>query len=99
MEIYDEYNNFVDTENMEVEEQKLAKYYILPDDVVLELGGRYGSVSCIINSKLNNKTNEVVVEPDQRVWDALEKNRNRNKKITIRVIKKKNGKIVGKTAN
>jgi len=78
MEIYDEYNNFVDTENMEVEEQKLAKYYILPDDVVLELGGRYGSVSCIINSKLNNKTNEVVVEPDQRVWDALEKNRNRN---------------------
>ena len=42
--------------------------------LVLELGARYGSVSCIINSKLSNKNNQVSVEPDSRVWDALEKN-------------------------
>jgi FkbM family methyltransferase len=70
--------NKVDTERIEKTEQYLANKYILENDVVLELGARYGSVSCIINSKLNNKKNQVVVEPDDRVWDALEKNRINN---------------------
>jgi len=51
---------------------------ILENDVVLELGARYGSVSCAINSKLNNKKNQVSVEPDDRVWLALEENKIRN---------------------
>ena len=68
----------IDTNRIEKQEQDLANIYILEDDVVLELGARYGSVSCIINSKLNKKTNQVVVEPDDRVWDALEENRKRN---------------------
>ena len=59
-------------------EQELVNHYILPDDVVLELGARYGSVSCVINSKLNNKQNQVVVEPDERVWQALQQNKTRN---------------------
>lgn len=68
----------VDTNSLEAEEQNLANTYIKANDVVLELGARYGSVSCIINSKLGSKTNHVVVEPDDRVWGALEKNRQAN---------------------
>ena len=78
MNIIDLHGNLVDTNHIEKEEQDLAKEYILEDDVVLELGARYGSVSCTINSKLNNKQNQVVVEPDGRVWDALEINKTSN---------------------
>ena len=84
MNILDLYGNRVDIEHMEKPEQDLANQYILENDVVLELGARYGSVSCVINSKLNNKNNQVVVEPDDRVWDALEKNKvNNNCKFNI----------------
>jgi FkbM family methyltransferase len=55
-------------------EQELANIFIDSDDIVLELGARYGTVSCIINNKLSNKNNQVSVEPDQRVWAALENN-------------------------
>jgi FkbM family methyltransferase len=78
MNIVNEHGDKVDLMNFEKEEQDLANQYILENDVVLELGARYGSVSCIINSKLNNKQNQVVVEPDDRVWDALETNKKSN---------------------
>jgi len=78
MEIRNENGDLIDIDNIEKEEQDLAREYILENDVVLELGARYGSVSCIINSKLSNKNNQVSVEPDKRVWNALEENRNRN---------------------
>ena len=65
-------------QNIQKKPNKIQQIYILQDDIVLELGARYGSVSCIINSKLNNKNNQVVVEPDDRVWDALEKNKINN---------------------
>lgn len=78
MDIRDFNGNQVDINTIEIVEQYLANYYILENDVVLELGARYGSVSCIINSKLKNKTNQVVVEPDNRVWTALEENKKRN---------------------
>jgi len=78
MNIIDLYGNQVEIEHLEKPEQDLAKQYILENDIVLELGARYGSVSCIINTKLNNKNNQVVVEPDDRVWDALEKNKVNN---------------------
>ena len=78
MKIYDQNNNLVDTNKIEKPEQDLVKQYIKKDDVVLELGARYGSVSCIINSKLSNKNNQVSVEPDSRVWSALEKNKKIN---------------------
>ena len=73
--IYNEKNVLVNIKFLEVTEQKLANQYIQENDIVLELGARYGSVSCIINSKLTNKKNQVVVEPDDRVWDALENNK------------------------
>jgi hypothetical protein len=75
MEIYDQYGKRINTAVLEVSEQQLARRYINSTDVVLELGARYGSVSCIINSKLACKTNQVVVEPDERVWGALERNK------------------------
>lgn len=78
MYIVDQNNKKIDIANVEKEEQYLANKYISQNDVVLELGARYGSVSCIINSKLKDKNNQVVVEPDDRVWDALEKNKIRN---------------------
>lgn len=68
----------IDIEKVEIQDQRLANTYIEPGDCVLELGGRYGSVSCLTNSKLLVKTNHVVVEPDQRVWDALQLNRDAN---------------------
>lgn len=76
--IFDENKNKVDIENLEKEEQMLANKYILPFDRILELGARYGSVSCISNLKLDNKSNHVVVEPDKRVWNALEYNKKNN---------------------
>ena len=57
MNIIDLYGNKVDIEHIEKHEQDLSKQYILENDIVLELGARYGSVSCVINSKLNNKKN------------------------------------------
>ena len=72
---YDENGKQIDNLKNELDEQLDALEYIEPTDIVLELGARYGSVSCIINSKLNNKYNQVVVEPDDRVWNALEQNK------------------------
>jgi FkbM family methyltransferase len=78
MDICDQYGNSIDINTLEKAEQDLAKLYIKENDVVLELGARYGSVSCIINSNLKCKTNQVVVEPDERVWEALERNKKAN---------------------
>ena len=78
MDIRDENGKSIDIVRVEKQEQDLANRYIKEDDVVFELGARYGSVSCIINSKLRCKTNQVVVEPDERVWEALEQNKKAN---------------------
>ena len=78
LDILDMKGQKVDTNKVEAKEQKLAEKYIEEDDVVLELGARYGSVSCVINNKLKNKKKQVVVEPDKRVWKALERNKNAN---------------------
>ena len=39
----------INTNCFELQEQELAKKYIKENDVVLELGARYGSVYCAIN--------------------------------------------------
>jgi precorrin-6B methylase 2 len=78
MDIRDECGIPIDIARVERREQELANEYIQKNDSVFELGARYGSVSCIINSKLGCKTNQVVVEPDKRVWDALERNKKAN---------------------
>jgi hypothetical protein len=57
----------------------MSNDFILPDMVVLELGARYGIVSCVINNKLENPRNNVVFEQDKNVIVALIKNRNTHK--------------------
>jgi FkbM family methyltransferase len=78
LKIYDQNYNKIDISKIERLEQELAKNFIQENDVVLELGARYGSVSCTINMKLNDKTKQVSVEPDKRVWEALELNKKIN---------------------
>ena len=53
MKIIDRFGKKVDIQHIEKTEQDLAEQYVLKNDVVLELGARYGSVSCVINSKLS----------------------------------------------
>ena len=74
----DEHGTKIRHLQVEREEQILTETYVLPTDCVLELGARYGTVSCVANTILACKTNQVVVEPDDRVWEALENNRLRN---------------------
>jgi FkbM family methyltransferase len=78
MDIQDRFGKPVDINMLEKPEQDLVKQYIEENDVVFELGARYGSVSCTINFNLKCKTNQVVVEPDERVCEALERNKKVN---------------------
>jgi len=73
--IKDEHGHIINTKLCENGKQKIANHFINENDIVLELGGRYGSVSCVINKKLNDKKNHIVVEPDETVWNALEFNK------------------------
>ena len=75
---FNELKEPIDTLNIEVEDQLKAKTWISENDVVLELGARYGTVSYAINKKLKNGNNHVAVEPDERVWGSLENNRKSN---------------------
>ena len=76
MQFEDQYGKIIDHLKMERDEQLQAEQYLSPECVVLELGARYGTVSCIINKKVGS--NMVVVEPDIRVQEALEKNMKAN---------------------
>ncbi len=78
MKFYNEENKIINHKNLETVEQYLVKKYIKGSDSVLELGARYGTVSCTINKKINNPSNQVSVEPDYRVIGALQKNRDIN---------------------
>jgi FkbM family methyltransferase len=78
MIIYNEYGSIVEHNIVEVTEWKLAKEYVKPYHTVLELGARYGSCSISINENLTNKKNQVSIEPDTKVYEALEKNKNIN---------------------
>jgi FkbM family methyltransferase len=78
LKYYDENGNKINHLIKERKEQILCNEFITPDCVVLELGARYGSSSCVANCILANKTNQVSVEPDSRVWAALERNRDLN---------------------
>ena len=59
----------------EREEQYVSHDYISPHNTVLELGARYGVVSCVINHKLEHPTHHVCLEPDTTVIESLVKNR------------------------
>jgi hypothetical protein len=75
---YDENGILIVHKTTEREEQEQAFKYIEPTDIVLELGGRYGTVSGVINYKLKNKIHHVVIEPDEKIINALIKNKELN---------------------
>jgi len=62
----------------EKEEQMLVRQYIPPDATVLEMGARYGTVSCVLSEVLNDPTRHIAVEPDPSVIESLKKNRENN---------------------
>ena len=49
-------NKFFDITKYEAKQQKFVKDYLKPNYIVLELGARWGIISCIINNilKKNN---------------------------------------------
>jgi len=64
--------------DFEKEEQMLIRTYIPSDATVLEMGARYGTVSCVISQVLNDPTKHVAVEPDSTVIEALTENKKNN---------------------
>lgn len=78
IDFVDENDKVVDKDKFEKEEQEQAEEFITENDCVLELGARYGTVSVVINKKLSNPTDHIVVEPDSDVWEALEKNKKKS---------------------
>jgi len=64
--------------NFEKEEQTLVRKYVPRNATVLELGARYGTVSCVISEVLADPTRHVAVDPDSSIIGALEKNRDAN---------------------
>ena len=74
----DENNNKIHHLRVERKEQILCETYLNESCIVLELGARYGTVSCVIEKIIKNPKHLVVIEPDERVWASLENNRNNN---------------------
>lgn len=75
----DENGHKIDYSKVETVEQNHARKFIKKDDVVLELGARYGGVSLTIDKILLEPQWQLVsVEPDKRVISALRDNRFRN---------------------
>ena len=70
----DELGKPIDIKN-EREEQYVSHDYISPHNTVLELGARYGVVSCVIDHKLEHPTHHVCFEPDTTVIESLMKNK------------------------
>jgi FkbM family methyltransferase len=81
---HDENGKLINHLELEIDEQLDALTYLTSDDVVLELGGRYGSVSVTIAHIQNNNGNLVVIEPDTKIINALIKNKeNNNANFTV----------------
>jgi FkbM family methyltransferase len=64
--------------DMERDEKMLVRKHLPRNAIVLELGARYGTVSCAISEVLDDPMRHVAVEPDGSVIEALKKNRDAN---------------------
>lgn len=81
---FDEHDNVINFIKHERAEQYVASDFVMPYLRVLELGGRYGVVSSVINNKLEDPYMHAVIEPDKTVINALNKNKiNHQCKFTI----------------
>lgn len=93
----DEKGNKLNHLELELDEQEMALEFIKPEDVILELGARYGTVSVIMAKIVENKGKLVAVEVDKSIIPALEENRRANNvyfEICDKIISNKPMKIV-----
>jgi len=62
------------TNKAELYEKTLISHYLPENAKVLELGGGWGSVSKIIQQKINNKNNHIIIEPEnERATKLIQK--------------------------
>ena len=71
-------NNKLVHDDYEDDEVTLLRAFIQEADKVIELGGRLGKSSCVINKLLKTKRHHVVIEPNKSVLNLLETNRDNN---------------------
>jgi FkbM family methyltransferase len=74
----DERNNLLNSHSLNVEHgtRYLVNKYINIDMKILELGSRYGTVSCVLDYLLKEPKNQLVcVEPDTKVIPCLNQNK------------------------
>jgi len=61
------------------ERDEQIEAFNMPSDCrVVELGARYGTVSCALSAHLDDPTQHIAVEADAKVWRALDANRESN---------------------
>ena len=70
-ELINKNKQFIVDGKEEIYEQALIANFLPENSVVLELGGRTGTVSKVINKKLNNKKNHLVIEPNNSFKNHL----------------------------
>jgi FkbM family methyltransferase len=61
--------------DIEINSRAMVNKYVPDNATVLEVGARFGTVSCEIAKKLQQSGRQVSIDADPIVWDALEKNR------------------------
>ena len=61
--------------NVEGDMHMIVNQVLDPEDVVMEVGGRYGTTTCSVATKQNNSGALIVVEPDPKVWAIHEFNK------------------------
>lgn len=66
-----ENGSIINHKENERDEQELVRKYLKKDARVLELGARYGTVSCLISAILDDPSKHVAVEPDVMVLAPL----------------------------
>jgi FkbM family methyltransferase len=66
------------TDTHEIHERRLVKAHLPADACVLDLGACLGVVSVVANSRLRDRTQHVVVEPNPEIIPVLTRNRDRN---------------------
>jgi FkbM family methyltransferase len=95
----DEFGAEINVEECEVVEQKFAAQFVKAEDVVLELGARYGTVTVKIQERLARKHLHVAVEPDATVLPCLRDNLQRHgsrARILDSIVSKTRGALEGK---
>ncbi len=72
--LHDYLNNPIPTNAYLQHQYDIARY--MPKEAkILEIGAGFGTISILINSILTNKKNHIVVEPNEKMWEALRKNK------------------------